>query len=342
MKKLSVLISVILAILCSFSFFGCDSENVNYIEYESAFTEVEHLTKLNYYADKTYSQLKEYNLLEDYKVHIIYNIKGEPQFFLIELIGLMDLPNGFDDEKYPNVYLGDYDITNYDNISDENMPQEDRDRMKETQLSVEKAINAGVEKINCQIFGVIYQDQYLYYSGLYDLNLYLEETDDDFPESGYGEKIKSIPFHFFLEEMEKNQTYFMYYRVKIKHYVNFNLFKYTHFVEKDSTEPNLLTLSEYKDKKIYCGIDRDTLYFGYEDGGEIYSLTDMPKSEESEKDGIEIAPYKQKISKENYQHLRLYNYLPNSYGEPFKESVFDTQRQYFYIQGSKLVPIDKN
>lgn len=346
MKKLSILISVILCFLFSFSFFGCDEQEKGYYYgYESALTEEEHVKNLNKFANMTYYPLVEYGILDDYNVKIIYNFKGEPQFFLLELIGLLDLPNR-EGEEYDSVYQQIYDISLYDYISNEFCDDEDRKTSKAAQISAQEFVDAGVRKVNAQFFGIIYQDKYLYYDSRYDKSLYVNRANDEYLGGYDGDdlKMRTIPMHFFKEEVEGSQSYLMYYHGYIGYFTRFNLFKNTYFVEKESTEPNLLTNSAYEDKKIYCGVFQDKrLVFGYEDNGEIYSLTDMQMGGAINNENSFSISYNQPINKEDYQKLVLSFYKSTCCdNSAFSTRMFtNLRRQFFYIHGSPFVPIDE-
>ncbi|MBQ7339916.1 MAG: hypothetical protein IJW43_03555 [Clostridia bacterium] len=347
MKKLSILISIILSILFSFSFFGCEEQEKGYYYgYESALTEEEHVKNLNKFANITYYPLVEYGILDDYNVKIIYNFNGEPQFFLLELIGLLDLPNR-EGEGYESVYQQIYDVSLYDYISSELCDDEDRETSKAAQISAQEFIDAGVRKVNVQFLGVIYKDKYLYYDSRYDASLYVNRSYDEILDEDYdGEdlKMKAVQMHFFKDEVEKQQSYLMYYHGYIGYFTRFNLFKNTYFVEKESTEPNLLTNSAYKDKKIYCGVYQDKrLVFGYEDNGEIYSLTDMQMSVEVNNENSFSISHNQVIDKEDYQKLVLRFYkAPYSDYSAFSTRMFANMgRRYFHIHGSESIPIYK-
>lgn len=247
------------------------------VEYQSAYSNEEQIERVNKQVDFMFSEMKECEFLQDYKVYPIYNFKNQPQFYLIELLGVYDV---FDNPVVKELERNEwwqkpYTFSNIDALSEEIVPLEERDSYKEMTVDINQLRALNLERTDIQILGTMREDKLK--------NLVPHRVNDKFKTSKSPElEIEDFTYWAFKEEKVNNfgAKEFAIYSCSINYYKELNFFSNTYFNDKTSLKPNLLTNSPYQDKKIYFGMDKgwDNCLFAYEKDGEIYSLTDDPFS----------------------------------------------------------------
>ena len=246
MKKFYKILSFILVFI-SLCLIGCNDndESVYYKEH----TAQEHYDFIKENCDKSYENLVKMDFLEDYKVYLLYDSMNKPRYFLIELIGLVDLKEVESKikEDFWNFYL---DLTDY-SFEFDTLDEETIESYKQKQLTAEYIIEKyQAKRVNVQFFGIL--TNYIY--GDYDVF--------DF-SAIKGHHYKSLNYYV-LEEVGYPSKWIEQRKYSI-----------TYTASQQLEDEDLITNSEYKDKKLYFMplFRRDEYMLGYEENGGIISIT---------------------------------------------------------------------
>ena len=285
-KNIYKILSIILVVI-PLCLIGCVYyADEDYKDYNDCYyTAEEHYEFIMVECDKSYKPLVKFGYLEDYKVYILHNTLNQPQFFLIELIGLLDF-DGIELENTLNVII--YDEVTYlkDHCSEEEIQE-----LKDKQITPEEAIALGAKRINSQIFGFIDNNGYK----LNDRNM------------GNDVKVKTLRYYAHIDIAYPNGWETLLETKSVNHSINY----YNHQNLKDE---DLITFSEYKDKKLYYMPLSNKYMIGYEENGEIISISNNDgghyyKIKVGCTDKIirfKVSDYyKKKIPKEYYPYLLL-------------------------------------
>lgn len=290
MKKFYKFLSIILVFI-SLCLTGCiDYNNGYYKRYDNnEYTAQEHYEYIMEECEKSYKPLVKFGYLEDYKVYILHNTLNQPQFFLIELIGLLDLDS---------VELDDtLNVTMYDEIAEykDRYTEEQIQELKDNQITSEEAIALGAKRINSQIFGFIDNSGYK----LNDRNV------------GKEYKIKTLKYITHFEIIYPNGWETITEWKLVYRYVNY-------YNNQNLKDEDLITFSEYKDKKLYYMPLNKKYMIGYEEDDEIVSISNNDGGHYDEiKLGLnnyltinfKVSDYyKKKIPKEFYPYLLLHGH----------------------------------
>lgn len=245
------------------------------VEYESAYTLEENLERLNKEMDDVFWELKETEFLQDYKLYPVYNFNNQPQFYVVELLGIYDVFNSQEfKDKLKNEW-GPLCFSDIDALPSGLIPDSDKEDFKNYYANIEMIKELNLERRDIQVLGVMIEDE-------------LKVFRPPFINKNYGTKViggyvNDDYTHFSFRQLQVlvskyGEEKFTIFTAGFSFYEEIDFFSKTHFNGLDSNQPNLITNSPYQDKKLYFGIRNrwQNCIVGYEKDGEIYSLTEDP------------------------------------------------------------------